>query len=204
VTGAGDVVLSIIAYFYRQLNKETLVRLATWFGTHSVRFTGTYIIKRYDLFEAYKSLRETKLLSIGDIQQLNYPVVITNGCFDIVHEGHISLFMYCKSICPENGVVVVALNGDNSIRRLKGESRPINNVNSRIALLSQIESIDWIVVFDEDTPYNLYEKVKPAILVKGGDYKAENVVGREFCGEVTIFEYIEGKSTTSILKRLNE
>jgi D-beta-D-heptose 7-phosphate kinase/D-beta-D-heptose 1-phosphate adenosyltransferase len=204
VTGAGDIVLSIIAYFYKHLNKETLIRLATWFGTHSVRFTGTYVIQKYDLFEAYKSLRDTKLLLADDLRKMDCPIIITNGCFDIVHEGHISLFKYCKSICPENGVVVVALNGDTSIRRLKGDTRPINNVNARITLLSQIESIDWIVVFDEDTPYNLYEKVQPEFLVKGGDYKAEDVVGREFCGEVKIFNYIEGKSTTSILKRLNE
>jgi len=204
VTGAGDVVLSVIAYFYKHLNKETLIRLATWFGTHSVRFTGTYVIQKYDLFEAYKSLRDTKLLLADDLRKIDCPVVITNGCFDIVHEGHISLFKYCKSICPENGVVVVALNGDASIQRLKGASRPINNINARIALLSQIESIDWIVIFDEDTPYKLYEKVQPEILVKGGDYKAEDVVGKEFCKEVKIFKYIEGKSTTSILKRFTE
>jgi D-beta-D-heptose 7-phosphate kinase/D-beta-D-heptose 1-phosphate adenosyltransferase len=128
--------------------------------------------------------------------------VLTNGCFDIVHEGHIALFNYCRSVRPPGGVVVVALNGDESIRNLKGPTRPINNLKARIALLNQIAAIDWIVVFNEDTPYELYRQIYPTILVKGGDYVAESLVGREFCKEVKIFSYIEGKSTTNIVSTI--
>jgi len=204
VTGAGDVVLSIMTYYYKNIDKSTLVHLATWMGTHSVKHVGTYIMKKRDIIEAYKILRDTKLISVENLLHLEVPYVVTNGCFDIVHEGHIALFKFCRSIVPDNGSVVVALNGDESIRRLKGSTRPINSLSSRIALLNQIESIDWIVVFEEDTPYDLFKMIRPAVLVKGGDYTAETLPGREFCGEVRIFDFIAGKSTTTIIKKIQE
>jgi len=204
VTGAGDVVLSIIAYFYRSLDSAKLIHLATWIGTESVKHTGTYVVKMSDILKAYREITETKLVDSKHLNGLDIPIVVTNGCFDIVHQGHISLFKYCKSILPENGCVVVALNSDESIRRLKGSTRPINSLESRIALLNQIEAIDYIVVFEEDTPYELYKTIKPDILVKGGDYKAEDLVGREFCREVKIVPYIAGKSTTAIIQKIQE
>jgi len=204
VTGAGDVALSVMAYYYRHLEKSALVHLATWMGTHSVKHVGTYVMKKSDILEASKSLRDTKLLTADSLAHVGSPFVITNGCFDIVHEGHIALFKYCKSVAPENGSVVVALNSDESVRRLKGATRPINSLSARIALLNQIESIDWIVVFDEDTPYELYKVISPTTLVKGGDYTADSLIGREFCKEVRIFNYIQGKSTTAIIERIQE
>lgn len=204
VTGAGDVVISIIAYYYKHIDIHTLVKLSTWIGTHSVKFAGTYITKTSDILEAYKSIRESKLLSVAELSRLGSPIVITNGCFDIIHEGHIALFKFCKSIATTRKSVVVALNGDESIRRLKGATRPINNLQSRITLLNQIESIDWIVVFNEDTPYELYKEIRPDTLVKGGDYRAEELIGREFCNEVRIFNVIEGKSTSNIISRIRE
>ena len=199
VTGAGDVVLSIIAYFYRSLDSAKLIHLATWIGTESVKHMGTYVVKRSDILKAYREITDTKLVNSKHLEMLDISSVVTNGCFDIVHQGHIALFKYCKSILPDNGCVVVALNSDESIRRLKGSTRPINSLESRIALLNQIEAIDFIVVFEEDTPYDLYKTIKPDILVKGGDYKAEDLVGREFCREVKIVPYIAGKSTTGII-----
>jgi D-beta-D-heptose 7-phosphate kinase/D-beta-D-heptose 1-phosphate adenosyltransferase len=204
VTGAGDIVISIIAYYYKHIDVHTLVKLSTWIGTHSVKFAGTYVIKTSDILEAYRSIRESKLVSIAELSRLDSPIVITNGCFDIVHEGHIALFKFCKSVASRGKSVVVALNSDESIRRLKGVTRPINNLQSRITLLNQIESIDWIVVFNEDTPYELYKAIKPDTLVKGGDYKVEELLGREFCNEVRIFNYIEGKSTTNIISKICE
>jgi D-beta-D-heptose 7-phosphate kinase / D-beta-D-heptose 1-phosphate adenosyltransferase len=204
VTGAGDVVLSILAYYYNSIEKGTLIHLATWMGTHSVKHVGTYIMKKSDILYAYRYLKGTKIISAKSLIELDVPTVVTNGCFDIVHEGHIALFKYCKSIVPENGSVVIALNGDDSIRRLKGSTRPINSLESRIALLNQIECIDWIVVFEDDTPRELYKELHPTILVKGGDYTVENIVGREYCGDVKIFNYIPGKSTTSIIEKIQE
>ena len=202
VTGAGDIVISTIAYFYGSVPRRELVQLATWMGTHSVKFTGTYVIRRGDLLEANREITGSKFIARSNLRDLKVPVTITNGCFDIVHEGHIALFKHCRSIVPPGGVFVVALNGDESIRRLKGQSRPVNNLAARVALLNQFAMIDWIVVFDEDTPYELYETMRPTTIVKGGDYTADAIVGREFCQRVEIFEYMAGKSTTNIIRRI--
>jgi D-beta-D-heptose 7-phosphate kinase/D-beta-D-heptose 1-phosphate adenosyltransferase len=199
VTGAGDVVLSIFAYYYKHIDIHSLVRLATWLGTHSVKYIGAYVIQKSHILLAYKSIRKTKRITAGELTKIDTTLVITNGCFDILHEGHIRLFNYCKSL---GGAVVVALNGDDSIKRLKGVSRPINDINARIAMLDAIESIDWVVVFHEDTPYELYDMLRPDTIVKGGDYRAEDVIGKEFCKKVMIFNYLEGKSTTNIIRRI--
>lgn len=202
VTGAGDVVISVIAYFYGIVESRELVQLATWMGTHSVKFTGTYVIRRGDLLEANREITGSKCIARSNLRDLKVPMIVTNGCFDIVHEGHIALFKHCRSIVPPGGAFVVALNGDESIRRLKGPSRPINSLEARVALLSQFAMIDWIVVFDEDTPYELYKTMRPKIIVKGGDYTADSVVGAEFSEHVDIFTYMAGKSTTKIIERI--
>jgi len=202
VTGAGDIVIATIAYFYKVAEKRELIKLATWLGTHSVKFTGTYVVKKTDLLEANREITGSKFISRASLGDLKGLTVVTNGCFDIVHEGHIALFKYCRSILPPNGVFVVALNGDESIRRLKGASRPVNSLEARKALLNQFTMIDWIVAFDEDTPHELYKAMRPTVIVKGGDYSADAVVGREFCDRVEIYEYVEGKSTTRIIQRI--
>jgi rfaE bifunctional protein nucleotidyltransferase chain/domain len=109
-------------------------------------------------------------------------IVFTNGCFDVLHKGHLDLLKYCKSL----GKVVVGLNSDDSVKRLKGSSRPVNNVKDRKYFLDSLVFVDEVIVFKEDTPYNLIKKIKPDIIVKGGDYKPDNVVGND--------------STTSILE----
>jgi D-beta-D-heptose 7-phosphate kinase/D-beta-D-heptose 1-phosphate adenosyltransferase len=204
VTGAGDVVICIIAYFYKYFDMSKLIHLATWIGTHSVKHVGTYIVKKCDIFEGLKKIRDTKVITADNFRFFDTPVLVTNGCFDIVHEGHLALFKYCRSVTPENGHVVVALNSDVSIRNLKGPTRPIHSLESRIALLNQLETIDWIVVFDEDTPYELYKAIKPDVLVKGGDYNVDDLIGREFCKEVKLFKYISGKSTTEIVQKIQD
>lgn len=202
VTGAGDVVLSIFAYYYKHININTLIKLSTLIGSHSVKFSGTYTIKMSDILDAYKSIRKSKVVSVEEILKINLPIIVTNGCFDIIHEGHILLFKYCKSLVPIDGIFVVALNSDESVRCLKGPARPINDIHSRITLLNEIECIDMIIVFNEKSPYDLYSRIKPTILVKGGDYNADTVVGKEFCKDVKIFNYIDGKSTTNIIQKI--
>ena len=123
--------------------------------------------------------------------------VFTNGCFDILHRGHIELLRYCKSL----GYVTVGLNSYTSIKRLKGSSRPYFGLEDRIAMLEACRFVDDVRVFEQDTPYDLIKDLKPDIIVKGGDYKKEDVVGSDLC-EVRIFSYIEGYSTTQILKGL--
>ena len=126
-------------------------------------------------------------------------LVFTNGCFDIIHRGHIELLKYCKTLGDE---VIVGLNSDDSVRRLKGETRPINLANDRKAVLEAISCVDKVVVFEEDTPYNLIKNIKPDVIVKGGDYNKENVVGGDLC-EVIIFKYLNGYSTTKTIKSLS-
>jgi D-beta-D-heptose 7-phosphate kinase/D-beta-D-heptose 1-phosphate adenosyltransferase len=202
VTGAGDVVLSIIAYYYTCIPKRNLIQLATYMGTISVRYVGTYVLKKSDILKAYKLINNNKLIMLEDIVYLKNPIVFTNGCFDILHEGHMALLQFCKSVNPHGGEVLVAINSDDSIKKLKGVNRPINDEQARIAILNNIESVDWVLVFKEDTPHEILEKIRPHTLVKGGDYTIESIVGKEFCEHVRVFNYVDGKSTTSIIERI--
>ncbi len=123
--------------------------------------------------------------------------VLTNGCFDALHVGHIRLLKYCKTI----GHVTVALNSDDSVRRLKGLDRPLNTQEDRVEVLSALKYVDEVVVFDEDTPERLIREFKPDVLVKGGDYELSDIIGSDLCADVRIFPYVPGHSTTSLISR---
>lgn len=127
-------------------------------------------------------------------------IVFTNGCFDIIHVGHIRLLRRCREL---GDIVIVGVNSDLSVRRLKGNTRPINKVEDRTEILSAIRYVDFVIVFEEDTPYNLIKQIEPDFLVKGGDYKEDEVVGREFAKKVVIFPLVKGKSTTSLIKKIH-
>lgn len=132
-----------------------------------------------------------------------HSLVFTNGCFDLIHFGHVSYLAQARQL---GDALVVGLNSDDSVRQLKGFSRPINSLAARAMVLASLEMVDYVVAFDEDTPYNLITKVKPDILVKGGDYQIDNIVGGEFVknygGKVCTVPFVEGFSTTSILGKL--
>lgn len=123
-------------------------------------------------------------------------VVFTNGCFDIIHRGHVELLKFCSTLGEK---VVVGLNSDKSVKALKGSHRPVNNQDDRKLLLEAIKYVDSVVVFEEETPYNLICKIKPDIIVKGGDYKAKDVVGANVA-KVVIFDYVKGYSTTKSIQ----
>jgi len=123
-------------------------------------------------------------------------VIFTNGCFDILHRGHVELLKYCSSL----GFVIVGLNSDKSVKRLKGDNRPFFSEEDRKFVLESCKYVNGVVLFEEDTPYNLIKKIKPDIIVKGGDYKPEDVAGHDIA-KVKIFEYVDGYSTTSILEK---
>lgn len=129
-------------------------------------------------------------------------IVFTNGCFDILHVGHIEYLAQAKE---KGDILIIGLNSDNSVRRLKGENRPINPQNARAELLSALFFVDAVVFFSEDTPYELIKTVQPDILVKGADYKAENVVGFDIVtakgGKVETISLVEGYSTTNICNK---
>ena len=123
--------------------------------------------------------------------------VFTNGCFDVLHVGHISLLEFAASY----GSVTVGLNSDESVRRLKGSSRPVNNQNERRKVLSAIKFVDEVIIFEEDTPYELIKDLKPDLIIKGGDYSAGEVIGNDIA-EVMIFPYLQGKSTTNLINSI--
>jgi len=122
-------------------------------------------------------------------------VIFTNGCFDVLHIGHVKLLKYAKSLGSR---LIVGINSDCSVKRLKGNNRPINNLNNRKELLESLSCVDEVISFDEDTPYNLINIIKPDIIVKGGDYKPKEVVGSDIC-KVVIFNLVDDISTTKIL-----
>jgi len=121
--------------------------------------------------------------------------IFTNGCFDILHPAHIQLLKYCKNL----GHVVVGLNSDKSVKKIKGEDRPFFSENDRKFMLKSCRYVDEVHIFEEETPYNLIKSLNPDIIVKGGDYKPEDVVGFNLA-EVKIFEYIDGYSTSKIIQ----
>lgn len=129
-------------------------------------------------------------------------IVFTNGCFDILHPGHIHILDQAKSY---GDMLIVGLNSDNSIKRLKGPSRPKVSQNDRLKILSSIKFVDYVVLFEEETPLKLIKKIKPNFLVKGGDYILEDIVGREFVenngGQVKIIKLLEGHSSSSLIDK---
>ncbi len=130
-------------------------------------------------------------------------IVFTNGCFDILHSGHV---MYLAQAAQLGDILVVGLNSDASVKRLKGEHRPINSQEDRAIVLSALEAVDFVKIFEEDTPYQLIKDIVPDVLVKGGDYTKEQIVGSDFVeargGTVEIIPFVDGKSTTSIVERI--
>ena len=128
-------------------------------------------------------------------------IVFTNGCFDILHAGHVSVLEFART---QGDLLVVGLNSDASVRRLKGPSRPVNNQEDRALVLAALESVSAVCVFEEDTPYNLIKLVCPDVLVKGGDYKPAEIVGREFAKKVVRFALLKGRSTTNIIKKISK
>lgn len=151
---------------------------------------------------------ENKIVTINEWREIRSrnaaaKVVFTNGCFDVLHRGHVTYLAAARDL---GDCLIVGLNNDASVRRLKGENRPVNNENDRALVLSALSFIDYIILFEEDTPKNLIEQVKPDILVKGGDYKIENIVGADFVtkngGEVLTIPFVDGYSSTKIIQSL--
>lgn len=144
---------------------------------------------------------DDKGMSIEDFVDIYRPkVVFTNGCFDVLHAGHVTLLQECRKMAGA-GRVIVGLNSDESVRKLKGEGRPINNVEFRKTVLSALRFVDEVVVFEEDTPLELIKKIRPDIIVKGGDYTSYSVVGKEFAGKVRIIPLFGGLSSSKVIEK---
>jgi len=176
VTGAGDCFLAAFVYgLTKEYTYEKCLQLAVKGSTKAVTHVGTY------------------KLAVSDLEER---IVFTNGVFDILHKGHFELLAEAKSLGEK---LIVGINSDASVKRLKGETRPINSVMKRISQLEILPWVDKVVVFDDDTPYELIKELKPHVIVKGGDYTVEQVVGHDLA-DVHIVNTVEGYSTTNIIE----
>lgn len=210
VSGAGDTVVATLAQAvsagYTWIES---VKLANKAAGVVVSKIGTEPVF-YDELERsiYPYREEQKIIGIEEVSSLvdkikqhDKKIVFTNGCFDIIHQGHIRYLQEAKRL---GDILILGLNSDSSIKRLKGQERPIKDQDERALILSALEMVDYVTIFEDDTPYNLIEVVKPDVLVKGGDYLPENIVGREFARETVIVPFVDGYSTSSTIEKIKK
>jgi len=215
VTGAGDTVIAVMALSIALgMSLYDAMYLANLAGGIVVGKLGTSTVSIHELTRAmhgdrdflYGVVSEDELLSLLVSSKANGErIVMTNGCFDLLHAGHVTYLEQAKALGDR---LIVAVNADASVKRLKGESRPINKLPERMAVLAALACVDWVVAFEEETPERLYCRMLPNILVKGGDYTPEQVAGGDCVikagGEVRILSFVDGQSTTAMINRAKE
>ncbi|QBZ82506.1 Bifunctional protein HldE [Hydrogenovibrio crunogenus] len=216
VTGAGDTVIATLATaFGSGLSLPKSVKLANEAASIVVRKVGTSTVSKVELEEqlnasmrhqGYASMSEDEVHSLIQIaQSKGEKVVFTNGCFDLLHSGHVR---YLNEAARQGDRLVVAVNSDESVKALKGDSRPIVELAGRMELLSALSCVDWVVPFSEETPERLICKLAPDVLVKGGDYKPDEIAGAQCVwdkgGEVAVLSFWEGYSTTRMVDKIQD
>ncbi len=213
VTGAGDTVLSALGYAVAKgKDLKESVRFANYAAGVVVGKVGSATATINEIEEYKKSLHqessedfikdfESIKTLVNTIKQKEQTIIFTNGCFDILHLGHVK---YLESAKNMGDVLIVGLNSDTSVKKLKGEKRPINPQYDRAYLLAALECVDYVVIFNEETPYELIKIIQPDILVKGGDYRYQNVVGSDIAKEVRFVDFVDGKSTTNIINKIGK
>lgn len=214
VTGAGDTTIAYLAVC--MINGFTMresVDIANYAAGIQVSKVGTSAVYWSEVREYLSDQTERtshKLLNNGAVDNFrasnaNRKVVFTNGCFDILHIGHIR---YLQKAAKLGDILVIGLNSDASVKRLKGSERPVNNEKDRAEILCALSFVDYVVIFEEDTPLELIKKIKPDVLVKGGDYSKEDIVGVNEVeaggGRLVLVPFVEGKSTTNIIKKVKQ
>ena len=210
VSGAGDTVIAAIGVFWNE-DKSILeaIHLANEAAGLAVGKKGTAEVSLRELEDVIsKNLIEitNKIVTREQLKELiqiwrknGERIVFTNGCYDIFHRGH-AYSIYAASQYGDR--LIVAINSDSSVKRLKGEERPVNHEYDRAYVIAALGCVDCVVIFGEDTPEELLKIVHPDVLVKGGDYKEEEVVGREYAGKVQLIQYVQGYSTTKLIQRI--
>ena len=215
VSGAGDTVVAVVsAMLAMQADFEAAMRAANaaaavvvgkrGTATSSVAELRSRILPAATLAPEEKIVFDWTILDehLSDWRKQGLRVGFTNGCFDLLHPGHVKLLAGARAACDR---LVVGLNGDGSVTRLKGAGRPVQPVQARAEVLAALEAVDLVAVFEEDTPEKLIARVKPTVLVKGGDYTREQVVGREIVealgGEMILIDLVPGHSTSSMVER---
>ena len=212
VTGAGDTVIAVMAAAVAlKMPLPEAMYLANLAGGIVVGKLGTSTVSIEELLHAMHGDRDSQygIVSEEQLVQLiaaakahDEKIVMTNGCFDILHAGHIAYLQEAKALGDR---LIVAVNSDDSVKQLKGDTRPINSLQQRMTVLAALACVDWVVAFEEQTPERLYCKLLPDVLVKGGDYLPEQVAGGDCVikagGEIKILQFVEGVSTTTIINK---
>jgi len=213
VTGAGDTCISIFSILdYLNIEKGIALNIMNLAAKIAVSKFGTYApsiaeIKNEFFLDEFKNIIEYENIEkiVGKLKRENKKIVFTNGCFDLLHRGHIDYLNKAKNL---GDVLIVGLNSDSSVKKLKGEKRPIIDEESRAFVLSNLKSVDYVVIFDDLTPINLIKKIKPDIHVKGGDYTKESLpetpIIESFGGKVKIIKADLTHSTSNIIKKIND
>ncbi|MDB6060256.1 MAG: rfaE [Verrucomicrobiaceae bacterium] len=213
VTGAGDTVISVLAAALAAgENLSSAVTLANIAAGIVVGKLGTAVVSAIELRQAVQREQgisqgvmdsEHLLAAIEEARARDEKIVFTNGCFDILHAGHVGYLQQARALGDR---LIVAINSDASVTRLKGPTRPINSVDRRMAVLASLKAVDWVISFDGDTPEALLEQLRPDILVKGGDYGKEQVVGWQivegYGGSVKVLSFFDDCSTTGIVNKI--
>ena len=213
VTGAGDTVLASLGFALacgHDINKS--VKFANLAAGVVVGKIGSATATFNEIIEYESSLNKSSSEAhiktqdeistlINELKHKGKKIVFTNGCFDLLHAGHVRYLETAKGF---GDILILGLNSDESVRKLKGVGRPINNEIDRAYILAALEAVDFVVIFEEDTPYNLISSIKPDILVKGGDYKNKDIVGQNIVNELQLVEFVEGKSTTQTISKIQK
>jgi len=211
VTGAGDTVLASLGFaLSSNYNIDDAIEFANLAAGIVVGKIGSATTTLDEIAEYKSSLHkptsDSNIKTREEIQTISHrlknngkKLVFTNGCFDIIHAGHIR---YLESTKNYGDVMIVGLNSDRSVKALKGESRPINSQEDRALILAALEVVDYVVIFDEDTPYEIIKAIKPHILVKGGDYEGKEIIGKNLVNECKLVQFIDGKSTTKTIDKI--
>jgi len=205
VTGAGDTVVATIAAFINRKNIINVIQLANKAAGIVVSKRGTSTIT---LDEINNDPISSKIMNIETLinqvklwKKNEESIVFTNGCFDLIHKGHSYLINKSSEFGDH---LIVAINSDNSVQKLKGDDRPFNNEYDRAFVIASIKNVDAVIIFNEDTPKELLKIIRPTTLVKGGDYILIEVVGREYADNVEIVNYLYGNSTSEMIKRIEK
>lgn len=212
VTGAGDTVIATLAAAVAAgSDLEEAIHLANHAASIVVAKLGAATVNIAELRRAVQKdgrgkgamNEEQLLLAVADAKAHGERIVMTNGCFDILHAGHITYLEQAKQLGDR---LIVAVNDDESVKRLKGNERPINSLARRMAVLAGLAAVDWVVAFSEDTPERIIEAIQPDVLVKGGDYRIEEIVGADFVlargGQVKVLDFIDNCSTTTVIEKI--
>lgn len=212
VTGAGDTVIASLSFALScSMSIDDAAKFANRAAAVVVGKIGSATVTLDEIEEYEASLHQSdsrdhlkthaQIVEIVErLKAKNKRIVFTNGCFDILHVGHVKYLQEAKSY---GDVLIVGLNTDSSVRTLKGPTRPVNSEEDRAYILGALEAVDYVVLFSDETPYELIKSIAPDILVKGGDYEGKAVVGAEFSGELRLVQFVDGKSTTATIARIN-